>query len=325
MPRAGELPSRKYQESDPRHVQQGNLSVLCVDGHPTFLTSLTRVFESDGWRVAAAATARDARGAAFDMRFDFMVIDLKLPDRSGVELVKDLLYSGITTPAMIVTGHPDARSAIEATKLNVHYVSKAEVTMHELVRLARARVSCGGVHEPTRLEELLRTAADTLASADGDTQTLVRCLADAIVSRQISFVDFMSTAEAFRRLLRPSLDRLRTSDQLRFLADRRAGRSRIAQAAGLERVFEASTSGANRPERATEPIGGHSGLGWSPRLIGLALAMRRAAVELVSSSEQVAQIAYRLGYDHHAAFDRHFRAFFGCSPTAFRRVLKHLR
>lgn len=55
-----------------------------------------------------------------------------------------------------------------------------------------------------------------------------------------------------------------------------------------------------------------------------ALRLRGAVVPLVDSDEQIAQIAYRLGYDSPAQFDREFRRIFGVTPTGFRRVVRGL-
>ncbi len=51
------------------------------------------------------------------------------------------------------------------------------------------------------------------------------------------------------------------------------------------------------------------------------LAIKTSCVELGSSSEQVAQIAYALGYEHVAQFNREFQRLLSVTPTEFRRLL----
>ena len=51
-----------------------------------------------------------------------------------------------------------------------------------------------------------------------------------------------------------------------------------------------------------------------------AIVMRRAAFELLNGNEHVRQIAFRLGYTDAGNIDHDFRAFFGVTPTAFRRL-----
>jgi len=52
----------------------------------------------------------------------------------------------------------------------------------------------------------------------------------------------------------------------------------------------------------------------------LAPVMRRAVLELVTTHEYVSQIAYGVGYSHHADFDHDFRGLLGMTPGAFRRL-----
>jgi len=245
------------------------------------------------------------------------VIDFRLPKRTGIELVQDLLHSGVTTPALIFTGYPSPQAAGVAKGLGVDFLSKRDVTVREVVKFARSRATATTIPPKDRVGRLLRDAGDQLTFGQvTQTDVLIPAFVTAIVSRQLSFTDFMSIAEALRCLLQPRTDLESVVDQLHFLADRRAGRRRIAEAAGLESSFAHGASSA----AASSVL--KTGLGWNPRLIDLAPQMRSAVVELASTTEQVAQISNRLGYEHHAAFDRHFRNFFGCSPTTFRQLLK---
>ena len=324
MSDAGVPLEHRLGEADVRRENRRDLNVLCVDDHASFLMTLRRVFEADGWRVAAVETASAARNAALGAQFDFMVIDLKLPDSSGLELVQDLVRAGVTTPALIITAYPDPKSAILATRLHADYIDKSDLTPSGLVAFARTRVSTSNASDA--VHKLLLTTAARVATppTESDGRIVGHELARAIVGREITFVDFMTLAEALRSLLRPGSVGLPIADQLRFLADRRPGRRRIAQATGLERLFQNCFMGSPHwTKDATKPTRmAVAGLDWSARLIGRAVGMRCAAVELAATSEQIAQICYHLGYDHHAAFDRDFLEFFGSSPTRFRRLVR---
>jgi AraC-like DNA-binding protein len=86
-------------------------------------------------------------------------------------------------------------------------------------------------------------------------------------------------------------------------------------------------------EQVAERVGGdagylgrllkdHTGYGfWMWRHARL---MREAISKVLLTNEQVAQIAYQLGYEHPRQFSREFRSFFGVSPRAL-RLLVHLR
>jgi AraC-like DNA-binding protein len=50
------------------------------------------------------------------------------------------------------------------------------------------------------------------------------------------------------------------------------------------------------------------------------IVMRRAVQVLAVTDEQVAQIAYAVGYEHPSAFNHSFASVFGVSPRTFRRM-----
>jgi AraC-like DNA-binding protein len=62
--------------------------------------------------------------------------------------------------------------------------------------------------------------------------------------------------------------------------------------------------------------------GWTVRQWVQAARMREAARALASTGDQVAQIAYALGYHHPTQFDRDFRRALGVAPKEFRRLLE---
>ena len=65
--------------------------VLLVDDHPVALAGLRLVLENASWSVCGEAReTRTARQAAEDLQPDFIVLDLRLGGRDGLELVEDL-------------------------------------------------------------------------------------------------------------------------------------------------------------------------------------------------------------------------------------------
>jgi AraC-like DNA-binding protein len=61
--------------------------------------------------------------------------------------------------------------------------------------------------------------------------------------------------------------------------------------------------------------------GLSIRQLRRAVIMRRAVQMLAASDEQVAQIAYAVGYEHPSAFNHSFASFFGVSPNSCRQLI----
>jgi DNA-binding NtrC family response regulator len=99
--------------------------LLVVDDDELILESLISIFDSEGYSSAFARTGGDALTLLEREPFNVVIVDVKLTDMTGLELlgkIKD------TTPRMrkiVLTGFPDAPSAIEAVNKKVDaYLTK---------------------------------------------------------------------------------------------------------------------------------------------------------------------------------------------------------
>ena len=63
---------------------------LAVDDDPNFLSALAELIEGQGFTTNTACTLRDARSLVTHRTPDVALVDLYLPDGSGIELLKDL-------------------------------------------------------------------------------------------------------------------------------------------------------------------------------------------------------------------------------------------
>jgi CheY-like chemotaxis protein len=88
------------------------LRILVVDDDAAVLTSMRRLLASLGHAVTTAGSAAEAL-ARFDAH-DVAIIDLGLPDRSGLELVPDIRRLCVKTRVAIWTGSTEARLLTEA-------------------------------------------------------------------------------------------------------------------------------------------------------------------------------------------------------------------
>ncbi len=97
---------------------------LAVDDDPNFLSALAELIEGQGFTTNTACTLRDARTLVSHRTPDVALIDLYLPDGSGIELLKDL-EPGAATEVVLMTGHADVESAVQALRLGASdYLTK---------------------------------------------------------------------------------------------------------------------------------------------------------------------------------------------------------
>ncbi|MFT3764087.1 MAG: response regulator transcription factor [Minicystis sp.] len=81
------------------------MRVLIVDDHAEVRDLLVRSLRRDGHEVAAAATAGEARDRLGGEPMDVIVLDVALPDGSGIDLCRALRRDGIGTPVLLLTAH----------------------------------------------------------------------------------------------------------------------------------------------------------------------------------------------------------------------------
>src|SRR5437870_2678222 len=92
-------------------------SVLIVDDEPAILQCLQEVLQAPEISVLTATTAADGLEAAARLKPDVVILDLELPDFSGLELLQRLHQLDARIPAILITGRGTAATAIQAMTL----------------------------------------------------------------------------------------------------------------------------------------------------------------------------------------------------------------
>ena len=99
--------------------------LLVVDDDPVFRGVLARALSKRGFDVRVAAGLVEARQALEVDRPDYAVVDLRMPDGSGLALVEELKRQNPRARIVVLTGFASVATAVEAIKLGaVHYLPK---------------------------------------------------------------------------------------------------------------------------------------------------------------------------------------------------------
>jgi len=96
------------------HSRQGQVRVLLVDDHPVVRTGLRFVLEQDGriLVIGEAGRGRDAVQLAAEMRPDIVLMDINLPDISGLEATKLIKSSDPGIRVLVLSLHKDVEYVI---------------------------------------------------------------------------------------------------------------------------------------------------------------------------------------------------------------------
>ena len=95
--------------------------LLLVDDDPVFRQTMGRALSRRGFQVHDAATANDALSLARRVRPGHAVIDLRLAEQSGLDLIEPLLALDAALRIVILSGYASLVSAIDAVKLGAVY------------------------------------------------------------------------------------------------------------------------------------------------------------------------------------------------------------
>src|SRR5262245_62818441 len=96
-------------------------SILIVDDDEVYRTRLARAFVDRGYATRTAHEYDSAVAAATADSPEFAVVDLKMPGRSGLELVQALQAIDPATKIVVLTGYGSIATAIDAVRLGATY------------------------------------------------------------------------------------------------------------------------------------------------------------------------------------------------------------
>lgn len=134
----------KTTESPPQ------VSALVIDDEPQIQRLLTIMLEAQGYRVGTAASGKEALATSAQRRHDVIILDLGLPDLSGISVLKQI-REWTQTPVVVLTVQDSEADKIEALDSGADdYVTKPFNSGELLarVRAALRRGDKGKVEEP---------------------------------------------------------------------------------------------------------------------------------------------------------------------------------
>ncbi|NOT33011.1 MAG: sigma-54-dependent Fis family transcriptional regulator [Candidatus Eisenbacteria bacterium] len=91
-------------------------SLLLVDDEEAFRKLVGHELAHAGYRVATAANLREARETLRQRTFDLILLDVRLPDGSGLDLLAEVKENAPATEIVMLTGHATVEEAIRAMK-----------------------------------------------------------------------------------------------------------------------------------------------------------------------------------------------------------------
>lgn len=112
---------------------------------------VTRALDSAGYAVDVAPNATDGLARANSADYDAILLDLELPDRDGLDVLRQLRADGRTTPILIMTGRDDDEHVVRGLDTGADDYLLKPVSTDVLKARVRAAVRRGGSGQPDQL------------------------------------------------------------------------------------------------------------------------------------------------------------------------------
>jgi DNA-binding NarL/FixJ family response regulator len=134
------------------------MKVLIVDDHAIVRHGLKQILleRYPGASIAEAENGLDAITRAREHDWDIVVLDISMPGKSGLEVLKELRQIQPKTPVLILTAHPEEQYAIRVLRAGAAGYLTKESAADQLVAAVQ-RLIGGGKHISQNVAELLAT------------------------------------------------------------------------------------------------------------------------------------------------------------------------
>jgi two-component system response regulator RegA len=125
-------------------------TLLLVDDDDVFASRMAKALSARGFAVTRAATAAEAIASARDDSPEYALVDLRLPDGHGLDVVAELHAIDQTTRIVVLTGYGAIATAVESLKRGAtDYLTKPVDADQVSAALDKEGGSSGGAREFT--------------------------------------------------------------------------------------------------------------------------------------------------------------------------------
>lgn len=123
--------------------------ILIVDDDPAFCLMLATFLQKSGFETNRALSAKECLSTIKKDAYDLVLTDLRLPDLTGIDLLKELKLAEPQVPVVLMTGYGDIKTAVQAIKLGAfEYVTKP-INPDEILLIAKGALAENSSSLPT--------------------------------------------------------------------------------------------------------------------------------------------------------------------------------
>src|SRR3990170_1741054 len=161
--------------------------IFLLDDDELIVSMLSKVLKNEGYDVRVATSARDVLGKIASWSPSVVMLDIRLPDRNGIEVLEDIVKTGMDTQVVMLTADDTAETAVKAMKLGAaDYLTKpfnvdeVKIVLRNIIEKGRLKQEVDYLRKVS--SELLEKSITAESTAIRELQAKVEKMAEASVS-----------------------------------------------------------------------------------------------------------------------------------------------
>jgi DNA-binding NarL/FixJ family response regulator len=211
-------------------VSEPQLDLLIVDDHEVVREGLAALLgRRSGFRVVAqAGTVSEAVAQAARFEPDLVVMDVRLPDGSGIEACREIRAARPETRVVMLTSYPDEEAVLSAILAGASGYLLKQIRGRDLISALEQVAGGASLLDPAVTEKVLErvrmaargTATDELADLTAQERKILLLVADGKTNKEIAAEVFLSdkTVKNYVSSILSKLDLQRRTQAAAFVA-----------------------------------------------------------------------------------------------------------
>jgi DNA-binding NtrC family response regulator len=114
--------------------------IIVVDDDESIRKTMKAILEDEGYIVDLAESGKEAIQKTNDQTYNLALLDIRLPDMEGIELLKSMKESIPRTRKIMVTGYPSMQNAIGALNKNADAYLVKPVDVEKLLETVKEQL-----------------------------------------------------------------------------------------------------------------------------------------------------------------------------------------
>ena len=148
--------------------------ILVVDDEVGIRELLSEILQDEGYRVAVAENAQEARSYRARAQPALVLLDIWMPDTDGVTLLREWGSSGLLTmPVVMMSGHGTIETAVEATRIGAFDFLEKPIGLQKLLGTIARALKSAAAREPRRVSLAALGTSAPVREAERSIETLL--------------------------------------------------------------------------------------------------------------------------------------------------------